>query len=216
MPALATYSKASSAVAPLQPPEPPHSLGLGVHEVICWGERDKSVPVLMAMLLSMASAAANAQQLPQSPWSFTGVRTLLPLQSTTSGRLPSDGSESELLSSVGGACPPRLRIALLYPNFCRSSLGEWSVSSLSPAVHRAPGRLLSAECRATRCSKRALRRPYSSPPYDFPKWSRYSSNVTWAAAAGAARTRSARSLRVMAAGVCRRRRSPRKTMLYYA
>ena len=70
----------------------------------------------------------------------------------------------------------------------RSSSGVRSANWFTAAFHVEPGRLFSAAISETRSSKRALRRSYSSPPYDFPYWRRYSSNVTWDAAAGSARS----------------------------
>ena len=43
---------------------PPHYLGLGVHDVSCYGERTYNIPVFRASYDSIVSVAPNAQQEP--------------------------------------------------------------------------------------------------------------------------------------------------------
>lgn len=55
----------------MQPPCPPHAIGLGVQSRMFCSERTTSSPVAMACADSIASAALNDQQEPQPPWGGT-------------------------------------------------------------------------------------------------------------------------------------------------
>jgi hypothetical protein len=83
---------------------------------------------------SMVPTAEKAQQLPQGPWSSTGVVQSVPwtfLQSTRFGRFVAFRTE-EALNSGGGmrdSLPPR---------YLRLSSGDRRLMGVSPDVQRAP------------------------------------------------------------------------------
>merc|ERR1740130_1537035 len=62
-----TQSIASSTVAPVQPPCPPHCFGFGVHSTISCSEKVRILP-LISVADCRTVTAATAQQEPQAPW----------------------------------------------------------------------------------------------------------------------------------------------------
>jgi hypothetical protein len=81
------YSNPNYSVDPWHPPVPPQSFGFGAQDTISYGDKTgASTPFAIAMADSMDSVAEKAQQDPQPPWFFVGVKTpLLFLKSTLSG-----------------------------------------------------------------------------------------------------------------------------------
>mmetsp|Transcript_105327 Transcript_105327/g.274974 ORF Transcript_105327/g.274974 Transcript_105327/m.274974 type:complete len:232 (-) Transcript_105327:390-1085(-) len=75
-PFCSTYSNASSAVAPSQPPVPPHLCGFWVQAMSCSAENRFGIPLISARAF-IAWLEAMAQQLPQSPWSSLGAAMVL-------------------------------------------------------------------------------------------------------------------------------------------
>mmetsp|Transcript_88768 Transcript_88768/g.234744 ORF Transcript_88768/g.234744 Transcript_88768/m.234744 type:complete len:233 (+) Transcript_88768:674-1372(+) len=75
-PLCSTYSYASSAVAPSQPPVPPHLCGFWVQAMSCSAENRFGIPLISARAF-IAWLEAMAQQLPQSPWSSLGAAMVL-------------------------------------------------------------------------------------------------------------------------------------------
>ena len=72
-PNCVSWSKASFAVPPWQPPVPPHLCGLGVQSKMNCSDSSSSRPVRSAQCDSSVSVEAKAQQDPHWPWFFTYV-----------------------------------------------------------------------------------------------------------------------------------------------
>mmetsp|Transcript_97407 Transcript_97407/g.276006 ORF Transcript_97407/g.276006 Transcript_97407/m.276006 type:complete len:228 (+) Transcript_97407:94-777(+) len=158
-PCAFTYSIASSTVAPLQPPWPPHSLGFGTQSTSSCSEKLRVFFVCASKRDSSMTADATAQQEPQALWFLTSCRLVKPLLHS--------------ISRAGCASTPVCRTEYAdgaeastwrQPRSCESSSSVWSARWLTAAVHSLPGRRLCASMRASRASKRALRCAYSGEP----------------------------------------------------
>mmetsp|Transcript_29833 Transcript_29833/g.84024 ORF Transcript_29833/g.84024 Transcript_29833/m.84024 type:complete len:236 (-) Transcript_29833:241-948(-) len=169
-PFFITKSKASSIVAPLQPPCPPHSRGLGMQLRSCCAENVRCLGPgeWISECASSTFAAVIAQQEPQAPW-FATVRAAVRFAQLTSMGRTRAGPPCRRERKDERRPPP-------WPPCCRgpaaprrprSTWSSWSVRSqwsFVPWSHRRPGSLLWASAPATRRSYRAFRSPYSAEP----------------------------------------------------
>mmetsp|Transcript_56143 Transcript_56143/g.156381 ORF Transcript_56143/g.156381 Transcript_56143/m.156381 type:complete len:205 (+) Transcript_56143:265-879(+) len=167
-PLLMTYSNASSAVAPSQPPSPPQCFGFGVHAISWLVAHWIFFSPLISARACMLSREACAQQLPQVPWSL-----LFALMASRCPQPKSSGmvlwtAPLPLFASRKGveprAAPPPPRRVILWPRSVASSCGVQSVRWLISARCRTAGSQLWLAIRAARVSKTTWRIMYSSVP----------------------------------------------------
>mmetsp|Transcript_33494 Transcript_33494/g.95291 ORF Transcript_33494/g.95291 Transcript_33494/m.95291 type:complete len:216 (-) Transcript_33494:335-982(-) len=114
-PCLAAYCMANSAVAPWQPPVPPHCRGFGVQSTICWAENLRSDWYSSAWARN-AVAEETAQQLPHGPWFATSCMAL-----SLVCHVKSEGSVAKSNSRDDTAARPKLE-AVAEPASARAPL----------------------------------------------------------------------------------------------